>query len=52
MFGNMSQPWLDDLSEEWTPQQPTRQQSPEIAVFLWLLLASMFVVSAGSMACI
>lgn len=23
MFGNMSQPWLDDLSEEWVPQQST-----------------------------
>ncbi|KAJ4380548.1 Protein nud1 [Didymella sp. IMI 355093] len=23
MFGNMSQPWLDDLSEEWIPQQST-----------------------------
>ncbi|KAF3043448.1 hypothetical protein E8E12_008270 [Didymella heteroderae] len=23
MLGNMSQPWLDDLSEEWIPQQST-----------------------------
>ena len=23
MAGNWSQPWLDDLSEEWVPQQPT-----------------------------
>jgi hypothetical protein len=23
MFGNMSQPWLDDLSEEWIPQEST-----------------------------